>query len=152
MELPGSGVEETNKTGLADATAEERIGRECAEGVVSDLGVSGGCATVDEGEVVVCGEDRGVEEDQPYIYADGGLEQEASLAFISHVLMSIHDMEPHHAVFCALDTLVNDLPSYALESTTEVAICGTVADDLGQGQMTMREDRFCGAGSLRVRE
>jgi hypothetical protein len=63
MELPGYGVEESDEAGLADAAAEERIGGESSEGVVADLGVGGGCAAVDKGEVVVCGEDGGVEED-----------------------------------------------------------------------------------------
>ena len=48
MKLPGDGVEEADETSLADATAEERVGGQGAEGVVTDLGISGRGAAVDQ--------------------------------------------------------------------------------------------------------
>ena len=71
VELPGYGVEEADEGSFADAAAEEGVCGEGAEGVVADLGVGGGGAAVNEGEVVVCREDGGVEEDEPDIDSKG---------------------------------------------------------------------------------
>lgn len=73
MELPSYGVEEADEACFAYAAAEEGVGGQGTEGVVADLGVGGGGAAVDEGEVVVCGEDGGVEEDEPDVDAERGL-------------------------------------------------------------------------------
>jgi hypothetical protein len=68
MQPPGYSVEEADETGFADASTEERICGEGSEGVVSDLGVCWRRASVNEAEIVVCREDRCVEEDKPDIY------------------------------------------------------------------------------------
>jgi len=52
---PGDGVEEADQAGLADATAEQGVGRQSAEGVVADLGVGGRRAAMDEREVFIGG-------------------------------------------------------------------------------------------------
>jgi hypothetical protein len=39
MEFPCDGVEETDQAGFADSAAEERIGGECAEGIVTNFSV-----------------------------------------------------------------------------------------------------------------
>lgn len=73
MQRPGKGVEEADEGGFADATFEERVRGEGAEGVVADFGVGGGGAAVDEGEIGVCGERRAVEQDEPDVNAELGL-------------------------------------------------------------------------------
>lgn len=61
MQLPGDGVEEADQTRLADAPAEQGVGRQGAEGVVADLGVGGRRAAVDELQVGVGFEEGRVE-------------------------------------------------------------------------------------------
>ena len=60
VELPRNGVEQSDQAGLADTATEEGICCEGAESVVSDLGVGGRSAAVDEGKVVVGREDGSV--------------------------------------------------------------------------------------------
>lgn len=71
MEFPSYGVEKADQAGFADTATEERVGCERAEGVIADLGVSWGCAAVDEGDVVVCRENRGIEKDEPDVDPQG---------------------------------------------------------------------------------
>lgn len=47
VQSPRDRIEEADKAGLADATAEERVGSEGPEGVVADLGIRRRCASVD---------------------------------------------------------------------------------------------------------
>ena len=53
MKLPRNCIEESNKTGLADTSTEERVCCKSAERVVTDFGVGWGSASVNEGEIVV---------------------------------------------------------------------------------------------------
>ncbi len=65
MQFPGDSVQEADERGFADAPAEERVCGERTEGIVADFGVGWGGATMDESEVGVRFEDRGIEEDEP---------------------------------------------------------------------------------------
>lgn len=67
VQLPGDGIEEADEACFCDATLEERVCGQGAKGVVADLGVCRGAAPVDEGEVVVCGSGRDVEQRQPEV-------------------------------------------------------------------------------------
>lgn len=69
VQFPSYGVQEADERGFADTPAEEGVCGERAKGVVADFGVGRGGAAVDEGEVGVGFEDRGVEEDEPDVDA-----------------------------------------------------------------------------------
>lgn len=51
-------------------------------------------------------------------------------------------MQTHHAIFSALDTLINDLPSRTFQCAHEVSIRRPLPQDLLQRQMPMREHRL----------
>jgi len=73
VQLPCNRVEQSDKTGFADAAAEEGVCGESPEGVVADLGVGWRGATVDEVQVGVRVKDRRVYENEPDVDAQGGL-------------------------------------------------------------------------------
>ena len=75
VERPGNGVKEADERIVGYAAFEKRVGFEGAEGVVADFGVGWGGATAGEGEVVFCGNGRGVEENKPDVDAEMGLEK-----------------------------------------------------------------------------
>lgn len=77
VKTPRDGVEDAGDAVLCDAAAEQRVALEGAEGVVLDFGVGGRGALADEVEVDVGFGDGRVEQDQPNVDAEFGLEGES---------------------------------------------------------------------------
>jgi len=75
VQPPRDSIEHTRNAVLSDASSEERIALEGAEGVVLNFGVRGRGALTDEIEVYVGAERRRVEQDEPDVYAQFGLDR-----------------------------------------------------------------------------
>jgi len=75
VQPPRDGVEHTRNAVLSDASSEEGISLEGAEGVVLDFGVRRRGALTDEIEVYVGAERRRVEQNEPDVYAQLGLDR-----------------------------------------------------------------------------
>lgn len=80
VEPPRDSVEHTCNAVLGDASSEEGIALERAESIVLDFGVRGRGALTDEIEVYVGAEGRRVEQDEPDVYAQLGLDQYKSVS------------------------------------------------------------------------
>jgi hypothetical protein len=75
LQLPGYCVEDSRERVVCYSAAEERVCGQGAEGVIADLVVGGRCALADEVEVGVGVERGGVEEDEPCVWTEVGLER-----------------------------------------------------------------------------
>jgi hypothetical protein len=76
LQLPSDGVEDAGEGVVCYSATEERVCGQGAEGVVADLVVGGRCALADEVEVSVGVEGGSVEEDEPCVWTEVGLERE----------------------------------------------------------------------------
>lgn len=77
MQLPSNGIQDAGQAVLGDASAEERVRGKSAEGVVADLGVGRGGSLAHEIQIDVGADGRSVQEGQPDVYAQLGLEVSA---------------------------------------------------------------------------
>lgn len=104
---------------------------------------------MDEGEVVVRGEDGGVEEDEPDVDAEGGLG--ASVSRCNRPVEGIGGrvMGTHHAVAIALDALVQDLVPRRLQRAGDVSVGRPVPDQRLHRQVRMRGGRLLEAAAPR---
>jgi hypothetical protein len=75
LQLPGDCVEDAGEGVVCYSAAEEGVCGQGAEGVIADLVVGGRCALADEVEVGVGVERGGVEEDEPCVWTEVGLER-----------------------------------------------------------------------------
>ncbi len=69
MQHPSNRIQQSDQASLTDTATEERIGGQGSKCVVADFGISGRSAAVNELEVFVGRQDRGVEQYQPDVYS-----------------------------------------------------------------------------------
>ena len=74
VQLPGDGIENTGETVFGDATAKQRVCGQGAEGIVADLGIGRRGTLSHEIEVGIGAERRHIEQNQPNIDAQLGLD------------------------------------------------------------------------------
>ena len=109
---------------------------------------------MDEGEVVVGGENGSIEKDKPDVYPHWRLSTHVSSALLLRRIFFSRGAFPkrpgsaYHSIVSRLDTLVDDLPSRALQSADIIPIGRTVSDNLVERQVTMREDGLPHPGPL----
>ena len=75
VEAPGDRIEDSSYAILGHAAAEKGVALEGAEGVVCDFGVGGRGTLADQVKIDVGSEGRGIEQDEPDVDAQFGLDR-----------------------------------------------------------------------------
>lgn len=92
---------------------------------------------MDEGKIIVGGEDGSVEKDEPDVDSEIRLWIDGLSGPGRRIGGSRVGGSTYHAVLGTLYAFVNDLPSRTLESSYEIPISGTLPNNLLQRKMAM---------------
>lgn len=125
MHSPRNCIQQPDQARLTNPPPKQRIGSQRPKRIVPDLGICRTRPTMNQVQVIIRSKYGSIQHNQPHIDPHGG-----------------------HAVVGTLDALVYDLPPCTLQRAHVVIVGGTVADDLIEGEVSVREDGFADTGAF----